>query len=161
MTDSAVTEKTAEPRGFSVLAYSMDASEALAVFFFCDPMTAEDDVGCVTALLELEAIGSPGLTPAIILVNECNEVMEDVGAATWLRALAQETKVSWLIAIVTPLARVLHVLKSVTWLLKSRHSIAPVSTFEEAVLWVERRRGAELPRLHELHREALLRSEGP
>jgi len=143
-----------------MLAYAMDASKALAVFFFCDPMTAEDDVGCVAALLELEASGSPGLTPAIILMNECKEAREDVGASEWLRALAQETKVPWLMAIVTPSARVLNVLKSVTWLLKSRHSIAPVSTFDQAVLWVEKCRGTELPRLHELHREALLEAKG-
>jgi hypothetical protein len=143
-----------------MLAYAIDASEALAVFFFCDPMTAEDDVGCVTALLELEASCSPGLTPAIIVVNQCKDAMEDVGAAAWLRALAQETKVSWLMAIVTPSARVLSVLKAVTWLLKSRHSIAPVSTFDEAVLWVERCRGSVLPSLHELHREVRLEVKG-
>jgi hypothetical protein len=103
---------------------------------------------------------SLGLTPAIIVVNQCEEAMEDVSAAAWLRALAQETTLSWLMAIVTPSARVLNVLKAVTWLLNSRHSMAPVSTFDEAVLWVEKCRGTELPRLHELHREVRLEAKG-
>jgi hypothetical protein len=137
-----------------------DPKEALGVFVFVGPLSESDHVAYVAALLEFSERVSNDVTPAIILVNDDREGLGGEPPPAWVKVLAQQTEVSLLLAIVTHSEQVLGILKAVTWLLRSRHTLAPATTFDEAVAWVATRRGVSPARFFDLLRDARLAAAG-
>jgi hypothetical protein len=137
-----------------------DPKEALGVFVFVGPLSEADHVAYMAALLEFSERVSNDVTPAIILVNDDREGLGGEPPPAWVRVLAQQTKVSMLLAIVTHSEHMLGILRAVTWLVRSRHSLAPATTFDEAVAWIVTRRGVPPTRFFDLLRDARLAAAG-
>lgn len=151
-------EVSASPSSYCgrVFSEAADVRLGLAVWVFSGPTNTDADFEAYLASiarLDLAMLGAGVKHPAVIqVVDEGNQIPN----SHWRRRIAEATRVLHcrpLFALVTTSTLVRGVATAINWIRPPRYEVVAWATFDQAVSWVERRRGHSA-RLHALLAEA-------
>jgi hypothetical protein len=126
----------------TMFTYAMDDSRGLAVCLFSGSVGDEDRWACARAFAEFRVRFAATDHPALILVNDSREKAPAGQPSADQPDPLHDAEGTPLLAVVLP--PVLGILNAVPWTFHARYMLRCVGTFQEAMDWIEERRGAAL-----------------
>jgi hypothetical protein len=125
-----------------MFSFAVDRPRGIAIFLFSGAVSADDRCAFGNALADFDARLAASDHPAAVLVNESREEALEGKPSACLTSPPYEAKETRLLAVVVPHVR--GVLDEVRWIFRERHALRCVTSFQEAVAWIEECRGEAL-----------------